>query len=562
MTGRLYHIIKGQRLKCFEDWQGFDEIKPINVIVGRNNSGKSALLDLVTEASTGPTAELAFHRRGRPHQISLEYLVTEDDLKEAIGMFHELRSVGINSHAEAKRVLAELRLTLCRQNGISEERAMLRRDEIARDDLTKRFAEHLFKTLHNPLHGKTAIRLRADRDIWAEPFFDHMEANQINVDEDGKYATSLIVQYLFRGRQHHQVEKLLLADLNRMLEPDWHFERIFPKQIDKSHWELALEDAEENLTLLSHMGSGVKTILLVLVKLLLVPHAKTRRLSDFFLCFEELENNLHPAVQRRLFRYLREKAVNEKTFVFITTHSNIVIDLFAQDDQAQILHVVHDGKKAEVRTVSTDLHRGGLLDDLDVRASDLLQANVLVWVEGPSDRFYFNRWVELWTDGKLQEQVHYQCVWYGGALLANVSFEGNVPDEALVNALRVNRHAIVLMDSDRREASTPLKPRVERVRKELEGQEGIAWVTAGREVENYIPLEALRAAFERSDLSPPGPFEDVFAHLGSNRDKKMDLAHNVIEHFTKEQLQRTHDLAAKLDQVCKQIRAWNGQTEP
>ena len=33
---------------CFKkEWAGFDIIKPINVIIGRNNSGKSHLLDLV-----------------------------------------------------------------------------------------------------------------------------------------------------------------------------------------------------------------------------------------------------------------------------------------------------------------------------------------------------------------------------------------------------------------------------------------------------------------------------------------------------------------------------------
>ena len=32
---------------CFKnEWSGFDTIKPINVIIGRNNSGKSHLLDL------------------------------------------------------------------------------------------------------------------------------------------------------------------------------------------------------------------------------------------------------------------------------------------------------------------------------------------------------------------------------------------------------------------------------------------------------------------------------------------------------------------------------------
>ena len=33
---------------CFQrEWAGFDTIKPINVIIGRNNSGKSHLLELV-----------------------------------------------------------------------------------------------------------------------------------------------------------------------------------------------------------------------------------------------------------------------------------------------------------------------------------------------------------------------------------------------------------------------------------------------------------------------------------------------------------------------------------
>ena len=33
---------------CFKkEWSGFDRVRPINVIIGRNNSGKSHLLDLV-----------------------------------------------------------------------------------------------------------------------------------------------------------------------------------------------------------------------------------------------------------------------------------------------------------------------------------------------------------------------------------------------------------------------------------------------------------------------------------------------------------------------------------
>lgn len=37
---------KGHR--CFKsEWSGFDTVKPLNVVIGRNNSGKSHLMDLV-----------------------------------------------------------------------------------------------------------------------------------------------------------------------------------------------------------------------------------------------------------------------------------------------------------------------------------------------------------------------------------------------------------------------------------------------------------------------------------------------------------------------------------
>ena len=39
--------LKAENLKCFREAQGFDTIKPFNVIIGRNNSGKSTLIDMI-----------------------------------------------------------------------------------------------------------------------------------------------------------------------------------------------------------------------------------------------------------------------------------------------------------------------------------------------------------------------------------------------------------------------------------------------------------------------------------------------------------------------------------
>ena len=64
--------IKISNYKCFGDEpQGFDEIRPINLIVGRNSSGKSSLLDMVEIAcaySTG--ASSALYHKGKQAEIT------------------------------------------------------------------------------------------------------------------------------------------------------------------------------------------------------------------------------------------------------------------------------------------------------------------------------------------------------------------------------------------------------------------------------------------------------------------------------------------------------------
>ncbi|MYK87513.1 MAG: ATP-binding protein, partial [Acidobacteria bacterium] len=51
---------------CFKnEWSGFDTVKPINVIIGRNNSGKSHLLDLVEVMCSGRFDESGWQFRCR-----------------------------------------------------------------------------------------------------------------------------------------------------------------------------------------------------------------------------------------------------------------------------------------------------------------------------------------------------------------------------------------------------------------------------------------------------------------------------------------------------------------
>jgi hypothetical protein len=327
---------------------------------------------------------------------------------------------------------------------------------------------------------------------------------------------------------------------------------------------MLIDERDKGLIPLSQSGSGLRTVILVLLNLIVYPWlVKNAPLSQFIFAFEELENNLHPAVQRRLFMYLRRKAVQEGCYLFLTTHSNVVIDLFGRDEHAQILHVTHDGQRASVRRVTTYVGHRSIFDDLEVRASDVLQTNCVVWVEGPSDRVYFNKWVDVWTGGELKEHVDYEVCFSAGTLLAHYSFDDPVREQERIQALRVNRNAVVLIDSDKTRADDEkLKARAERVANEVSEMGGIAWITDGKEVENYIPNEVLEIVVRKAGIKPKNKHANIFTFLKNHRagdfsKRKVELAEKVCEHLTREMLSGHLDLGARLENICDQIRRWN-----
>lgn len=179
-----------------------------------------------------------------------------------------------------------------------------------------------------------------------------------------------------------------------------------------------------------------------------------KELANYIFLFEELENNLHPSLERRVLKYIDE--ISQKgAIIFLTTHSNTVLDSFQNSDNVQMYHVRKENKLIQIKTLNNIIGKKGCLDDLGIKASDILQSNGIIWVEGPSDRIYINKWIELWSNGRYKEGMNYQCVFYGGRLLSNTTFEeDNI--ENLVNLMNVNKNSIILIDSDKTSKSKPI----------------------------------------------------------------------------------------------------------
>ena len=208
-----------------------------------------------------------------------------------------------------------------------------------------------------------------------------------------------------------------------------------------------------------------------------------------------------------------------------------------------------------------------MLNDLDVRASDILQCNCIVWVEGPSDRIYVNEWIKLWSDDSLVEGLHYQCVIYGGKLLAH--FSASTSDEIEeIQILRTNRNCIMIIDSDKSSDQDQLNDTKMRMAAEIESANGYLWITDGKEIEKYLPMEALNALaadIEIDQQRTPGKYENYFDYLNEAKEdvgdkyrkKKTHLADIAVKALHLDDWASMLDLNEKVTGVCDYIDKCN-----
>ncbi|TDY02967.1 ATP-dependent nuclease [Thiohalophilus thiocyanatoxydans] len=567
MEELLNFSVKAKNLKCFgEQEQGFDQIKSINLIIGRNNSGKSTLIDLIDYAIKGKVdiPEGNWHGRNNP-EIIAEAKLVEQELR---GVFRENTSGGLltgNHWQFGKRFIgAVLTWSLGAAQGqkfVSIGNCLDGSRPLDQIENGHNFLQKIADKKKNPLSQKLFRRIYAERNIAPES-----DNSNLDIYGDGRGATNIIQNFINKANlQSELVERNLLDELNKIFLTDAVFIDIVCQQLDSGLWEIYLEEESKGRVPLSQSGSGLKTIILVLIYIHLIPVVAERPLSDFVFGFEELENNLHPALQRRLLSYLRNISDTFGCIFFLTTHSNVEIDLFSKDQEAQLLHVTHDGAKAAARTVKTYIENRGILDDLDVRASDLLQSNGIIWVEGPSDRIYLNRWIDLWSNGQLNEGNHYQCVFYGGRLLAHLSSEEPELVEEGISILRANRNCAILIDSDKRTQQARLNSTKRRIIEEISDNEGYSWVTKGKEIENYIPAESIATWRDSQNIEQVDQYANFFDYLDGVENgqgyyyssRKSLLAEKLAPHMTRESIAGVLDLGEKLEELCRVIRSWN-----
>jgi len=536
--------------RCFSsDAQGFSSWGGVNLIIGRNNSGKSRLLDLIQYCCDKNSVNLT-----APSFIHVVGELEEADLR---GHFMQNMSGGDipENHWDFGRRFIGTKIKFnVLGNGVNSVELVDRKIPYAQG----RF-EQAMTRVGLPLQGKTYVQIAAERSIQPEvESKDWMAPNGIG-------ATAVIQRYLMDSNLPSAlIEVDLLRELNRIFEPDNEFSRILVQRHSDGKWEVYLEETDKGRIPLSASGSGLQTVILILLALHVMPQGLGTQKGDLVIAIEEPENNLHPALQRRLLAYLQEYSNSNGAIFFITTHSTVAIDQFVGQKDAKLFHVRHDGQFAKVSQVEAYADGHEILRDLDVRASDLLQSNGIIWVEGPTDRLYINKWIEIVSKGRLREGAHYQCVFYGGKLLSHLSADGDLSlRNELIDLITINKNAAIVIDSDRRKEKGRLNATKTRIKLEFEGIGSMVWVTKGREIENYVHPAILSSLFSDQDSAQPQKLESVMNWVLSNPKRKkiaadkITLASKVVERTSEDSQLSVLDLEDRLNELVARIEKWN-----
>lgn len=372
--------------------EGEFEASDLTVLIGKNNSGKSNVVDSLDDF------RFAWDGVGRKNHSWFEQIVTGKDDSRTVRLQFEFEF----SDAERETVLDELtgqKLEQAQQNGWlsnvfvqMEVKTGPSRDynistnwegetvsvgSLQRENDTGSVQNRITSVISDSLNTfKFLSAFRVPNDHASSTYTD----SQLNRDGGNLIRKLHTLQnsekdYIFDQIRDSYVELMEgVTDVDPKFDPDHHQTHLTVK---------VEEDPFDSFFKSEEISAGSKEILTLLTQIHLAQE------DTDLLAIEEPELHLHPEAERKVLNKITDLVEEHDTQIIVATHSNVFVD---EIDAGSIVRVERDGD-TNLRSVDED-EVVGELADLGYSKSGLLQSEAVVFVEGLSDKLILEQWTE------------------------------------------------------------------------------------------------------------------------------------------------------------------------
>lgn len=503
-------------------WRSFDGngvllsgLKQINIIIGQNNAGKSNFgkyflflkeaernvkkhsnlkdcFDVFNSINSSPADSDTWAWR----KANISACVTFDRIKlnwlpGRIPNFHgDKNAISLHADHIISNKVTHLSISIDGQNMSNEHNRIKNQVFDFRSKDFVDFTSGMLGGCDNFLYWKRFL----DSIIFIDPIRHFDRASSISVD--GYFDGAAIIKELEKLQSTDRLEWKVLCDAMKRWLCSIMSDHI--ENISIVNHKLLIDIRRGGSMLiadLSELGTGVAQIVMLLA------HLHLNKEKEFNIFLDEPESNLHPQSVIRLIKIFENDFVNHN--FFITTHSSALIDQVTGNWSVHRISREHD-EASEVYSCDLPIHKLKLLDDLGIRASQLLQSNMVIWVEGPSDAIYLKKWISDVSNNELVDGDHYSFIFYGGSNLKSHTLLDEGESDS-IDMMCTSRYVAIFCDTDYTSevvatSSENLKPRVASIISRLKtiAAENASrngdisnfvkiWLTEGRETENFVP---------------------------------------------------------------------------
>lgn len=515
-------ILKFITIKNFRGISNLEklEVSKLNTFVGKNDSGKSALLRALHCFFDEKKFESKDIFKGKPENentyIELSFSTSDeiDDLalnseglitikKEFVGKGKASSFYLSNDFSEIKyqdlwnKKEQELNSLI---SGLGQEpnksgrgkKNILRIDQIkeilAAEERTEIYHElgdyvkNLEKTYDIKLPEYSLFDAEQDLDVQATNFQSQFKPIISNYFDNTEDQTQGIEKGLVDELdiEFDEIRKFMnknvpgLKKLNPTTEFDW------TKSLKK--FDLNLEFEGENYDVsISHKGTGFKRLLMVAYFEYL---ASKSNVSNQIFAIEEPETYLHPSAQEDLLKSIIK--ISESSQFFLTTHSPIFAG--ATDGENSFLVTKDEGGISQYDKGSEDIIER-IIKELGIRPDYNLLKNTkyIIFVEGPDDVQFINIAAKILL-GKDMLADGIACVIGGGSSLSNyadLDLFREIPN-------RSDKYA-VFVDGDNGDETKQREK--EKIKERCESDSALFCMITKREIENFCNPEKIKKCY-------------------------------------------------------------------